>query len=303
MTPANLGLSVGLHHDIAAEAYHADQLCAEPTLSRSLAETLIFQSPLHALHKHPRIAPAAETGEPESEDDATPAMDFGTLGHALLLGRGSKIAVGEYKDFKKTEAKDWRDNARAGGFTPVLRKTYNKGLALRNAALANITALGLLPMFEAAKPEVVAIFKEGEATCRVMFDKLLIEQRTIIDLKITGSAHPSSCKRQIGNMHYDLQEGFYRSALQRLDPNQAGRERFIFLFIEDTFPFCVTPIELDAEWKSIGIIKYNHAVQVWRECRRRNEWPPYVSKLTKVSPKEWAVLAAAGLESPEFKSP
>ena len=44
----------GIYPGISAADYHAD--CApEPSLSSSIARTLLAQSPLHAYHAHPRM--------------------------------------------------------------------------------------------------------------------------------------------------------------------------------------------------------------------------------------------------------
>ena len=67
MTP----LAPGLHYDVPEDVYHADRLCAVPTLSRAIAQRLLTRSPAHAWHAHPRLNPRF-TPEPPSD-----AFEFG----------------------------------------------------------------------------------------------------------------------------------------------------------------------------------------------------------------------------------
>lgn len=297
-----LGLAPGLHENISEKDYHADNLCDTITLSRSLAQVLIEQAPIHAFQAHPRLGgkPEAEAAE---DDDTTPAMDFGSLGHKLLLGRGQEVVVGEWKTFATNAAKDFRKQARAEGKLPVLRKTYDRGVALKAGATEELKRLGLHDQFFAAKPEVVALFDDGPVRCRCMFDRLLIDggSATVFDVKITDSANPKVCERQIQNMKYDLQDAFYLTGLHRLIKDIEGRARFIFLFIENSFPFVVTPIELDGAFKSNGISKYCHAYAIWQKCLQLNQWPAYVDGVYKASPKEWALAEEIGRQMPKFK--
>lgn len=299
--PFNLGLEPGFHEDVSESDYHGDRLCAEPTLSRSLAETLIFRSPLHAFHKHPQLGGV----DKEQESDASDAMDFGSLGHKLLLDAGADIAIGEWDSWRKEEAKAFRREARAKGRIPCLRPVYERADSMRCVARNRIIEIGLGSYFDAAEPEVTAIFDEASnVRCRVRFDKILINDfdATIFDLKITENAHPKVCERQIQNMHYDLQDSAYRTAVERLCPHLASRVRMIFLFIEAESPFVVTPIELNGEFRANGTIKWNHAVQVWKKCREMNQWPAYTNEVIKAAPKEWALMETMGLEMPKFNT-
>jgi PDDEXK-like uncharacterized protein DUF3799 len=230
-------------------------------------------------------------------------MDYGTLGHALLLGKGAEIAIGDWKTWQSNDAKAFKAGARAAGQIPCLRKQYDRAVEMRNGAIEQLKALGLHTLFTSAKSEVTAIFDEGDCRCRVRYDKFLLTptQATIIDLKITGTAKPEVCEKQIENMLYDYQEAAYRTAVQRLVPELAGREQFLFLFIEDKFPFVVTPVELDGAFRTNGMIKWNYVVECWRACRKRNEWPSYTTEVIRATPKDWAMLKAFGLSAPNFR--
>lgn len=80
--------------NVSEAAYHADP-CPSPSLSQSIAHTLITQSPRHARLEHPRLG-----GQQRA---STKAMDEGAILHKLLLGAGA--------DFEMVVADDWRTKA------------------------------------------------------------------------------------------------------------------------------------------------------------------------------------------------
>src|SRR5688572_24266058 len=64
--------------DITPADYHLDP-CVTPSLSSSIAHTLVTKSPLHAWTEHPRF------GALRSE--SSKAQDEGSIIHKLLLGK------------------------------------------------------------------------------------------------------------------------------------------------------------------------------------------------------------------------
>lgn len=274
-------MNAGLYYDIPESVYHGDP-CDKPSLSRGLAGTLITKSPLHAKLEHPRLSKV----EPI---DPTAAMDFGSLGHKLLLGKGADVQVGEWADWKTNAAKDFRSAARAAGAIPVLQHVYERALALEEGARAEFVRLGIAESFAVGKSEVVALWQEEDFWLRAMYDRLVMspDSAIIYDLKITESAHPDACKRQIVNMGYDLQEAHYPRGLTKLLPALAGRTKFVFLFVENSAPFSVTPVELNGEWKKLAQMKWERAFALWKKCLTANQWPPYASQIVRVEPPAW----------------
>ena len=72
----------GVYYDLPEHEYHSDP-CDSPSLSASIAQTIVLESPAHAWLQHPRFG--GKQIEPTKE------MDRGTLVHALLLGKGRAI--------------------------------------------------------------------------------------------------------------------------------------------------------------------------------------------------------------------
>ncbi|MBW4971899.1 hypothetical protein KZY98_15680, partial [Croceibacter atlanticus] len=55
-------------YDLPAEVYHADQMCAVPTLSSSLARLMLARSPRHAWHASPRLNPDHQSDDRKTFD-------------------------------------------------------------------------------------------------------------------------------------------------------------------------------------------------------------------------------------------
>jgi hypothetical protein len=290
-------LGVGLH-DISEAAYHGDP-CAEPSLSCSLAKTMIDESCRHSFYEHPRLG-----GRLVAKENPSKVMDFGSLGHKLLLGKGAEVAIGRWDDWKKQEARDFRDAAWKSGMIPTLPHIHESAEEMKAAGMDELVRLGIHDQFMAAKPEVAGIWKEGDIWMRSKYDKLLIDESAgiarIFDLKITERANPETIERQIGAMNYDLQRAMYPSGIEAIFPALAGRVEFTFLFFESQFPFSLVPVELNGEFQALGRMKFERAKKLWSMCRSTGEWPGYVSTSFRARPKPWDLAREAESVIPEF---
>ena len=102
-------------YEITATEYHADP-CPEPSLSASVARTLIDRSPLHAWMQHPKL------GNQQEEKPAA-RLSLGSAAHSVILqGDWESIGFIDKDSFRTNEAKDQRDYIVAAGGTPLLEK-------------------------------------------------------------------------------------------------------------------------------------------------------------------------------------
>ncbi len=274
--------------------YHADKVCEVPTLSRSIAHTLVDRSPAHAYAEHPKLG-----GQP---DDPSKKMDLGTVGHRIVLGRGSDYAVVEAKDWRTNVARDAAEAARKDGKIPILNGQLDEAREMSQAFHAQFGQYGALyDAFAAAQSEQVGVWSEGETVCRCMFDRLCIDEpnkRAIIfDLKTTENAHPRSCSAKVIPLGYDMQDEFYTRGLRAIRPDLQGRIRFVFLFLETSFPFALTPLELCGEHKSIGVSRVMRAIPLWAECLKAHRWPAYASDVLRSEAKPWELTQEFGADS------
>lgn len=272
---------------MSERAYHADT-APQPSLSRSIAEKLILESPRHAYTAHPRM-----TVQDEEEDDEknSRTRDIGIAAHAMLLGQPTEIVVLDYKDFKKKAPKEERAAAQERGAIALLKSdnaTVQAIVAKARVVLADNehAAIRRLANAEADSTiynEVTAAWLDpcGNHWARCRLDRIDIQpdQITIIDYKTTElSAAPSKVATAIYNNNYHFQDGFYRRGVRRLFPQIDRHEmklKFLFIVQEQFAPYEITVTEVDEPGRIIGEKMASNAFMLWRKCMAENWWPGY----------------------------
>ena len=274
-------LTIGWH-DLPASVYHRDPT-PSPSLSSSIAK-LVNKCPLKAYLSHPRL-----TAQPAEK--FSPGMDFGSLAHRLVLGKGAEIEVVDANDWKKPSNQEIRDVARAAGKIPALTKNIKEATQLREGFNRWLTSFGMANDFAAGKKEITSIWRSDQTYLRCMMDCVMIDLgvavATIFDIKTTESADPDSCVRRVGDQNYDLQAFFQVEAVCAHHPELRSRVKHVFLFVETDFPYLMTPLVLSEEFMAIGRSKFNRALHKWTECLATRRWPGYTTGIYTAEPKPW----------------
>ncbi len=253
-----------------------------PTLSQSVAHTLLSQSPLHAYRAHPRLGNVPK--------EPTPAMIRGTLIHQLLLEEHENgLLVLDFKDYATKAAQQARIDTKAAGLQAVLVGEMKHCRAAVAAIREQLAAQGIRFV---GQSERVAVWTETAddgtpVPCRGLFDHWL--GGTILDLKTTGCAHPDDIQRSYIKHGYDIQAAAYRSAAAQLFPELAKTLHFVNIFAEVEEPFQVLLVIPDADMLSLGSSRWRRAVNLWPKCLRENKWPGYATEPISLSPPKWAV--------------
>lgn len=261
-------------YDLTAEEYHAD-CCPEPSLSASIAQKLLGESPAHARQAHPRLAPVFEREERE-------VFDRGAAAHAYLLEGESGFALIDADDWRTKAAKEARDEARRAGKIPLLRFRFDEVLEMATAANLQLDAHKDQPRcFSDGKPEQTIIWREGSIWCRARLDWLRDDRLVADDYKSTAaSAHPDAWVRTAYGMGADVQEAFYRRAVKAV----TGKEpRFRFVVQENYAPFALSVIALDPGAQMIADRKVEKAIALWSECVAADRWPAYPTQTCHVA--------------------
>jgi hypothetical protein len=266
-------------HTISEEAYHADNLGDEITLSNSIAKIIINQSPQHAWYAHSKLNPNYKPMESDR-------FDLGTACHSLLLEQSdSKIVYIDADDFRTNAAKEQRDMARAKGLTPILRKYEFSMLQMVSKAHEKIKSSELAGIFQNGKPEQTLVWQEGDNWCRARLDWLRSDNKVILDYKTTDSADPETCIRKISAMGYDMQASFYKRGLVACGGSEDAV--FVFLFQEITAPYACCLIALSNTFIEIADQKVNDAIEIWQDCMKNGKWPSYSDQVHYAEPPNW----------------
>jgi hypothetical protein len=269
--------------NVTEAEYFADTAGAVPSLSQSIARTLVTKSPAHAWVEHPRLG-----GQPS---EPTKATDQGEIIHRLLLGRGAEVEVLPFDNYRKKAAQEARDAAREAGRTPMLEREYEGILAASTAIVRSLAALGVVLEGES---EVAIEWEEagqhGPVLCRGKLDHLKIGAKaTIYDVKKIESADPRSCSNNAYSYGMDIQGAAYTSGVEKLYPEFAGRVEYIPIFVEIAQPYAVVPGPLDAVLQESGRRRWARAINLWESCLRADRWPSYVDAMTVIEAPGWLI--------------
>ena len=264
--------------------YYADKYGDKPNLHYSTAATIINESPLHAYHSHARLG--------GNRSEPTAPQDDGNAFHNLLLEGGVGIQMIDADNYQTKAAKEARDAARAEGRLPVIRRKLEDLMTAAEAVRRRLRDdFGILLDGQSEVPiawdEPTTI---GPVSCLGKLDHLKVNIGDILDVKTTsGAVTVDACQRRIYDAGYDIQASAYTSAIEKLMPHLAGRVRFVFLFVELTAPYAVTPLVPSGALRQLGDLRWKRACETWARCLKTNTWPGHVTEITRVEAMPWAL--------------
>lgn len=263
--------------NLPADQYHADAVGDTPTLSASIAKTLVALSPMHAWAEHPRLNPNFER---KTEDK----FDIANAVHHLLLEGLDVMEVLAFPNYTTNAAKEAREIARSHGRIPVLTHHATAVTQMTNAVAAQLAKLNIDPVpLTDGTPEQTIVWDEDGVACRCRVDWLRNDYTQIHDVKTTSRVgHPSGwAQKTLYDTGCDLQAAAYIRAVRAAT---GVTPEFRWVLIEKTPPYAVSVIAPEASVLAIGEDKWERALALWRECLRTDEWPAYGTEL------HWAEL-------------
>lgn len=286
----------GVFSGIPMDVYLTDPV-AVPSLSSSVAITLIQQSPFHAWARHPRNPKCL------SRDESRVAS-IGTVAHALLLEKSEDQVVvldpqnfigkrgGIPKGYTNDAIREARDDALAEGKTPLLLEDMITCRAMRDAAQEYIAHSELAGVFDAGESEATVVAQEGATWLRCRPDWISHDKSVVVHFKTTArSARPESFIRGLlPSMGYDLALAFYGRVI-------AGATGVVpkihcILAQEQDPPYCCSLIALSPAYADITDGQIDRAIITWRDCMRTGRWPAYPSRICYAEPKPWQMAEA-----------
>ena len=197
------------------------------------------------------------------------AYDFGHVAHELVLGRGQGyVAIDGNRNTKAV--KEQIAEAEAQGL--VVLKSVDLERAQTCAAAVKERAGHL---FTTGAPEVSAFALDPQTwtPIRARFDWLTEAdgRPLIVDLKTTsGSTHPWQLGKTIADFGYHQQAAWYIDTLALLGQPDAD---FRFVFVETAPPHEVRIVSLPERAIDRGRELNAQALDLFAQCRARNEWP------------------------------
>jgi hypothetical protein len=258
-----VSLAPGLYPAVDAATYHNDP-CEQPSLSASIAHTLVTRTPLHAWTAHPRL-------NPNYEKTAEDKFDLGTVVHSLVLQGIDVMEILPFPDYRTAAAKEARDLARQHGRIPILVKQAAEVEAMVTAVWEQLAGTGV---FEDGQPEVTAVWDENGVGCRGRIDWLTNSRLDIFDLKTTTRSARGSAwsKGPLFDHGCDIQAAAYRSAVRTLTGKTPD---WHWVVVETAPPYALQIIEPGADVLTYGEARWAKALELWKRCLDSGVWPGY----------------------------
>lgn len=263
--------------------YHADP-CPGPSLSTSIEKILLADSQRHAWQAHPKLNALWEP------DVSNRTQAVGSACHAMLVGTEQWLHVIEENDYKKKAAKEERDEATRGGFTPVLIADYERAQAVVEAAREQLAESEVPALAHGeGDGEVSVLSNERGIWRRCRLDWWSADRLTVVDYKATqGSANATTFERQVARMQYDLQDAFYLTLLEDEYPHLAGRIQFVFVVQEaKSPPFELALYQITEADREVARRKVAEGMRIWEKCLEEGRWAGYPKHIQRVSLPIW----------------
>lgn len=276
----------GLFPAMSAQIYHGDP-APEPSLSASIACTLLMQTPIHAWAKHPRLNSEWAEQLGLNEPDSDRKRELGSVAHELLLGRGRGIAIIDADDYRTKDAREQRDEALRQGKTPCLAAEFERAEEIVDCIRHGLERI----------PGADHAFKDGNGSSEVagiwhephhdVWGRILIDwlepNGTLWDLKSTGAGlSDEAIRRKIAAECLDLRCAWYVRGLTRLKPELAGRVAVNLVFVETKPPFEVRIVRLTNASLNMGHRKVAFCLDLWARCLKSGRWPGYPREITRL---------------------
>jgi hypothetical protein len=272
-------VTANLYPSVPAADYHADNTAEGPTLSASIANILLTQSPAHARAAHPRLNPDFER---KTEDK----FDLGTVCHSLLLEGMSVMDVHAFPDWRTTAAKEARETSRAHGRIPLLAHQAHAVAEMVNAVGRQLAEFNADPIpLTNGKPEQTMVWEETGVLCRARIDWLHDDLSAIDDLKTTSrSAHPEAFAKNLYAYGCDVQAALYTRGIRAIT-GQTPEWRW--LVVETTPPYALSVVTPGPAVLELANAKIDYALATWKRCLETNEWPAYSKRVATAELPAW----------------
>jgi hypothetical protein len=257
----------GIYTGIPNSVYHGD-LTPALSLSSSGVKKLLTDVPARFWVESPL--------NPEREkDDPSKALEFGTAAHLFYLEPDlleQSIVRIDAKDYKKKEAQELRDAARADGKVPLLLTDVEKLEAMRKQLFAHPIAKDA---FIGGISELTLVWKDPETGvwCKCRPDYSGPNFSYIADYKTTTDANPESFAKRAWDLGYHHSAAWYLDGIRALTGE--APKRFYFVSQEKTWPFFVSVSYFDDDVIAAARLENRRAVRIFAECMASGKWPGY----------------------------
>lgn len=299
--------------------YHRDDLPGSPRLSRSIACTLLMETPQRAWRRHPGLGGAGQALE-------TKAADMGSIVHALISGDGPAIEVcmipskdskGKLREpspayeledalraslgmaksgmipapnWLTDDAKKFAKDSRERGGIPVLAHDLLRAKEAAAALPEKLAALGIdLGAYES---ELTILWESGGVALKTRPDLTSVSLGHFLDLKVKEEISEAAFEASVVKYGYDMQAAAAVEGLGEVYPELAGRLSFDVVVCEWKPPYDVMVKPMGQAALEYGRGRWERAKALWKRLLPlpEKDWPGWGIR-APWEPKPWNLEA------------
>lgn len=200
--------------------------------------------------------------------EKTPEKTFGIAYHLSVFEPGDfgkRVIQCPYSDYKKQEARDWRDEQELNGLIPLKADAMQQIREMKEALLKHPDVAEILSTPGKSEVALEWIDPDTQVKCKGRLDRLSQYKgyTWIWDLKTCQSAALREFQRSVINDNYHCRADWYLSGCNAL--HEADR-RFCWIAQEKTPPYSVALYEPDDNFLSAGKRIWKRLLKEYKEA-------------------------------------
>jgi len=273
----------GIYFGMPLEHYHSKDVCDGPSISATGLKEVATDSP----YQYWAFSPY-NPDKFVKDDSKKSHFSFGRAVHALVLGDevfSEHFKVAKFPDYKKVDARDWRDRVLAGGRAPLLKKEFDNVRGAVKAVKACPDAMALLDgQIEHSifwKDAVTGVWLRSRPDVLPMAG-------SVADLKTIATADFRKTDWAIQDLGYWIQLALVGMAMRDLMGQELQTAALVF--VEKSAPYHVFPRDIDPAWIEMGEAACRRAINVFAHGIETGEWPSRADRYGGIptsSPPKW----------------
>ncbi len=270
------------------DVYHGDP-CPEPSLSSTMANTIIEKTEIEAKLQSKRLNPTVE-------EKTSDAMDLGTLAHDYILSGGlAKFEVAPFDAWRSKDAKAAKAAIESRGLIALNENTASIVDDVKNMRDRLFDQLSehknysnILRKF---KPEQSAFSYDEKMKLwsRARFDALEESAPIIVDYKTTALPFDRWEKGELWGGGKYMQNPHYRHVLDTINGQNAPKSEFIWVVQCTVEPFLVKIFVIDESYMEQVEQRYMSARLRFQNCLRTGLWRGELPYTIHTFPPPWIV--------------
>lgn len=281
---ARIDTPLGLIPDMPAEVYHAIAAMSAGGLKK------MKRSPAHF------FGAQLDPNRPQGDDDR-PALVNGTLVHCATFEPDQVAARYLVKpaglDGRTKEGKAWLAEHEGDPRVIVSADVMAAGM-LQAAALRRLPDVAALLSQGMAEASAFWIDDETGELCKCRPDFVSPagdDAVVLVDGKTCQDASPEGFARTIWNFDYHLQAAWYSDGYTLATGKRVVG--FVFAAVESAWPHAAAAYMLDDAVLAGARFENRRLLDLYAECKAKNEWPGYPARIQAIQLPRWAMKEIA----------